>query len=238
MKCNKLKIFRNVFANVLIISTLVLLVSITILGGTVGVFSSNNVGAIYKGNTKNQNVSLMINVYWGTEYVEPMLNILKENDVKATFFVGGSWVNKNPEVFTKIFESGNEIGNHGYWHKDHKKIDNDKQLSEIALCHKVVKELSQYEMTLFAPPSGSYNNATLEIANSLGYKTIMWSKDTIDWRDKDKSLIYSRATKNPSNGDLILMHPTEKTYEALDDIIKFYKNNNYNLVTVSENIFN
>ena len=91
-------------------------------------------------------------------------------------------------------------------------------------------------MTLFAPPSGAYNNKTLEIANNLNYKTIMWSKDTIDWRDKDENLIYSRATNNAKNGDLILMHPTQETLSALPKIIEFYKNNNFNLTTVSNNI--
>lgn len=238
MKKIKLNIFRNVFANAMIVTSLLLLISITYLGNVTGVFSSNNIGAIYHGNPENKAVSLMINVYWGNEFIEPMLNILKDNEVKATFFVGGSWVNNNPELFNKIYESGNEIGNHGYWHKDHDKIDYNRQVSEIGLCHEIVKKTCSYEMTLFAPPSGAFNNQTLEIANKLGYKTIMWSKDTIDWRDKDKTLIYNRATKNAKFGDLILMHPTEKTLEALDDIIKFYKNNNFNLTTVSENIYN
>ena len=64
----------------------------------------------------------------------------------------------------------------------------------------------------------------------------MWSKDTIDWRDKDQDKIYSRATKNLKNGDLVLMHPTEATLAVLDKIIKYYKRQGFSVVTVSENI--
>lgn len=200
--------------------------------------SSNNEKAIYSGNTNNNNVSLMINVYWGDEYIEPMLDCLNQNNIKATFFVGGVWVSKNNEMLKKIYSLGHEIGNHGYFHKDHTTLSDNKNQEEIYQTHLLVKELIGIDMTLFAPPSGAYNNKTLSIANDLGYKTIMWSKDTIDWRDNDENLIFSRATNNPKNGDLILMHPTEATLKALPNIINFYKNNNYNLTTVSENLSN
>ena len=91
-------------------------------------------------------------------------------------------------------------------------------------------------MTLFAPPSGAYDKTTVSCASSLGYKTIMWTRDTVDWRDKDAELIYSRAIKNAKGGDLILMHPTEKTLEALPKIITWFKDNGFNLTTVSNTI--
>ena len=90
--------------------------------------------------------------------------------------------------------------------------------------------------TLFAPPSGAYNDDTVKAASLLGMKTILWSKDTIDWRDKNVSLIYTRATKNIRIGDFILMHPMKETADALDDILKNYEQNNLKPVTVSENL--
>lgn len=200
------------------------------------VFNITNIEAIYRGNTENNKISLMINVYWGTEFIEPMLNVLKENDVKATFFVGGVWASKNAEVLKQIFDAGHEIGNHGYYHKDHKLLSSDRNQEEIYITHKLVKEILGIDMVLFAPPSGSYNQTTLNVASNLGYKTIMWSKDTIDWRDKDSELCFSRATKNAKSGELILMHPTEHTLKALPNIIKYYKENNFILTTVSENL--
>ena len=91
-------------------------------------------------------------------------------------------------------------------------------------------------MNLFAPPSGSFSQNTLDVASELGYKTIMWSKDTIDWRDKDSNLVYTRATKSIKGGDLVLMHPTKHTLEALPQIIDYYNSINMKVVTVSENL--
>ena len=90
--------------------------------------------------------------------------------------------------------------------------------------------------TLFAPPSGSFSEITLEAAYDLGYKVIMWSKDTIDWRDKSSDLVFRRATQNLSNGDLVLMHPKEHTLKALPDILDYYNSVGFNAVSVSENL--
>ena len=86
--------------------------------------------------------------------------------------------------------------------------------------HELVKALCDKEITLFAPPSGAFNQITLDIAKEMGYTTVMWSKDTIDWRDQNEKLILSRATKNLSGGDLILAHPTACTVKVLDEILK------------------
>lgn len=232
----KEKFFVNLVSNVVILA-LIMTVFYVSLGDTItSAFNEPSENAIYKGNPDNSNVSLMINVYWGTEYIEDMLNVLADNDVKATFFIGGSWADKNSSMLLKIYEAGHELANHGFFHKDHKNLSYSKNNEEIVICEKVIETICGYKTRLFAPPSGSYNNTTLKAAADLGYKTIMWSKDTIDWRDKDENLIYSRATKNTKNGDLVLMHPTLCTLNVLDNIIKYYKQNGFSVVTVTENL--
>ena len=195
-------------------------------------------GAYYGGNEKSGKVCLMINVYWGTEYLPEMLEILKNENVKATFFVGGTWAVKESEMLEKIYQDGHEIANHGYSHKDADKLSASQCIKEIADTHNIVKQLLGVEMNLYAPPSGDYNKKTIEIANELGYKTIMWSagKDTIDWRDKNSDLIYSRATKNIKSGDFILMHPTEATKNALEKIIRTIKERGLDFCKISENL--
>ncbi len=230
------KFFRKYVVNISLCLMLIVIGSLTILGTTTSVFGNNSYSAYYHGNENNNNVSLMFNVYMGEQYIPDILNVLSENNVKVTFFVGGSWAIKHTELLKDILSQGHEIGNHGYWHKDHKILSIEKNMSEIGLTHEVIKQTLNYEMTLFAPPSGSYGQNTLKVAQDMGYKTIMWSKDTIDWRDQDTSLIVSRATKNPKNGDLILMHPTAATLSALPEIITFYTQTGYKLTTVSENI--
>ena len=180
----------------------------------------------------------MINVYWGTEFLNEMLEVLKDNNVTTTFFVGGVWACQEPEMLKKIHDAGHELGNHGYNHKDHAQLSAEKNHEEIVKTHKIVKDLTGVEMNLFAPPSGAYNKNTVEVAKQLGYKTIMWTagRDTIDWRDKNSELIYSRAIKNCKGGDFVLMHPTKATAEALDRIIKTLKQQGFELCTVGDNL--
>lgn len=226
----------SVITNLLILAMLVLISVLTLNFESQYVFGFKSDQVIYNGNKNSNNVTLMINVYWGNEFIEPMLGVFESYDVITTFFVGGSWAEKYPELLQKIHEQGHEIGNHGYFHKDHNKLSYDQNYEEINVTHKVVKSTLNYDMNLFAPPSGAYNKTTLTAANELGYKTIMWSKDTIDWRDKDENLVFTRATKNVAGGDLILMHPTAHTLQALPKILDYYKANNLTACNVSTNI--
>ena len=139
----------------------------------------------------------------------------------------------NKELLKRMAQCA-EIGNHGYLHRDHATISEQANKEEILLCHKLVFAVTKIEMDLFAPPSGSYSDVTLDVCEKNGYKVIMWSKDTIDWRDRDKDLIYKRATSDVKGGDLILMHPTEETVKALPKIIAFYKEKNLFPSTVSD----
>ena len=188
--------------------------------------------------TETDGVSLMFNVYWGTEEVYQILDILEEYDAKATFFIGGCWADDNVQCLRDIYAAGHEIGNHGYFHKDHSKLSLTDNEKEIASCNRFIELAIGETPTLFAPPSGAYCNDTLSACKTLGMKTVLWSRDTIDWRDKNASITYTRATKNVKVGDFILMHPMETTADALDDILKYYENNHLKTVTVSDNLNN
>ncbi|MCI9031116.1 MAG: polysaccharide deacetylase family protein [Clostridia bacterium] len=228
----KERTFRHIVVNAVIAA---LVVSVAVAGIVLNnkAVSVNEPAPLYRG-TSDTKVSLMINVYWGTEYIEPMLDILKRKGVKTTFFVGGMWVAENDALLKKIYDEGHEIGNHGYYHKDSKKLSDERCAQEISVTHKLVSEIVGVEMDLFAPPSGSYGSSTVNVAEKLGYRTILWSLDTIDWRDKDAELIYSRATKKIRGGDLVLMHPTEKTVDALERIIDEISAKGLTVSTVSE----
>lgn len=232
----KYQLYKHIIPNICIIIMLCLVGGATLNFNSVNVFTKKDIEAIYFGNKDSSYVSLMINVYWGTEYLDSILETLNTYNVKCTFFVGGQWAEKEQEYLQKIYDSGHEIGNHGYFHKDQDKLNYDGNYTEINSNHKLIKTLLNIDMNLFAPPSGAYNNSTLQVASDLGYKTIMWSKDTIDWRDKDVDLIYSRATKNVCGGDLILMHPTECTAKALPKILDYYLANNLTATTVTQTL--
>ncbi len=237
MKAKFKKVFnKTVVTNLIITTMLVVMGLLTINYESQYVFGTNSTKAIYNGNRESNYVSLMVNVYWGIEFIEPMLDVFDNYEVKTTFFVGGTFAEKHPELLEEIYNRGHEIGNHGYFHKDHDKLNYEQNYTEINATHKIVKSVIDVDMNLFAPPSGAFNKTTLNVANDLGYKTIMWSKDTIDWRDKDMTIVLSRATKNVQGGDLILMHPTKHTLDALPSILDYYKNNNIVATTVSQNL--
>ena len=228
-----MKVFRKI-SNFIIVGLIVFVALVGFYPQAVVPISAEQTSPIYKGNKNKNKVSLMFNVYENTSIVAEIVKVLKNNNATATFFVGGCWADDNKETLISILENGNELGNHGYFHKDHKKLSEKANLEEINCCHEVVKALCGYEMKLFAPPSGSYSLTTLKCAEKLGYTTIMWTRDTIDWRDLDTNVLYNRAIKNLSNGDLILMHPKQSTLAILDKVLKYIADNNMQAVTVSQ----
>lgn len=192
---------------------------------------------LYRSASKNSNcVSLMFNVYGGTEEVYSILEILKQNKAKASFFIGGCWADDNVECLRAIYAGGHEIGNHGYFHKEHNLLSYEQNRKEIFDCNRFIGLAIGIQPTLFAPPSGAYNENTLEACKQLQMKTILWSKDTIDWRDKNPAIIYQRATKNITSGDFVLMHPTKATVDALENILKYYNEKALDVITVSEHL--
>lgn len=231
----KSKIFVNVVANVVLVTIIAVVALVVFGGGTKSVFSKNDYVPIYRGNGENC-VSLMINVYWGNEYLAEMLQILKKCDVKCTFFVGGSWVAKYSELLGEIVSGGHEIGNHGYNHKKQSKLTYQQNVDEINSCNKMVFSYIGVTPTLFMPPSGDFGDNTVQASKDCDMKMIMWSRDTIDWRDKREDLIFERCTKNIRSGELILMHPTLCAKNVLEKVICTLKENGFKLVTVSENI--
>ena len=184
--------------------------------------------AIYKGNETTNSVALMFNVYEHTDNVNKIMAIFEEYGYLTTFFVGGIWVSKNANTIVKMHSSGFEIGNHGYLHRDHANLNYDENIKEIRLtgrlASEILKDFDDYKgMSLFAPPSGSIGEAMMKAADDLGYKVIMWTRDTIDWRDHDENLIFTRATHDLTAGELILLHPTDATVSALPRILDYIK---------------
>lgn len=226
----------SLITNSILLVFFVVMIVVAIPFSSTTTTTSVNPNVIYAGDKTKSNVSFMINVYWGNEYIEDMLDVLDLYEVKTTFFLGGSWVAKNIDLAKEIYLRGHEIANHGYNHKDQDKLTKQQNIDEIMMTHKIVQANLGIEMNLFAPPSGAYDDEVVDVATSLNYQTIMWTHDTIDWRDKDTNLIFKRATNKLSNGDLILMHPTANTLEALGQILAYAKNSGFNPTTVSNTI--
>lgn len=189
---------------------------------------------IYNGNKKSNKVALMFNCYENKEYIYQIANCLNEYGFNATFFMGGCFADDNVDLIKYLVEKGNEIGNHGYFHKDHSKLDFDGNLREIKNTHELILAQVGISMNLFAPPSGAFSKTTLQVCEKMQYKVILWSIDTVDWRDKSEKIVYNRATKNISGGDFVLMHPKEHTLKALPEILNYYVERGLIVSTVTQ----
>ena len=233
----KLTVSKTALINVLLIAVLLFVFAVSFFPERIAPISGNGkISAVYRGNPNKAEVSLMFNVYQGSEYVEAILDTLSERGAKATFFVGGSWADDNKDLLCRIVGEGHELANHGYFHRDHAKLDYERNKEEIVTTERVAEALCGVKTALFAPPSGSFSDTALEVCAVLGYRLIMGSKDTIDWRDQDGDKIYRRATENLANGDLVLMHPTKETANTLPAVLDYYASVGFTAVTVSRNL--
>ncbi len=134
-----------------------------------------------------------------------------------------------------IYDYGHEIGNHGYRHIDYDKLGYEKNKEEILKAHNILKDNLGVESSYFAPPSGAYNDNTIKAAKDLNYDIIMWSIDTIDWReDSNKEKIKERIISKIHNSAIVLMHPTEETVKALPEIITYLLDKGYRIGTIGD----
>ena len=189
---------------------------------------------IFHGNITQPKIAFACNVFWGEEFLPDMLNTLDANNAKITFFIGGSWGKRFPAIVTELASRGHELGNHTYSHPHPNTLSKEKNKEQIQRAEQLVTELTQIKTNLYAPPYGEYNDTVLSAAAELGYTTIMWSIDTIDWQKPPAEIIISRVMKKINNGAIILIHPTESTAKALPELMKQLQSKGYTISTVSD----
>lgn len=189
---------------------------------------------IYRGNPEKPMIALLINVAWGNEHIPGILKTLKDNKVKATFFFDGSWVKNNPDLAMTIYEAGHEIGNHAYSHPDLQHRSKEETVKELSQTNEVIEKTLGITPKWFAPPSGSFNETTIQVAHELGMKTILWTIDTVDWKKPATAEMVNRIVKGVDKGYMVLMHPTKPVEEGLGTIIQESKKKGLQLGTVSD----
>jgi len=192
-----------------------------------------NFDPIYQGSAQQKKMALTCNVVWGEEYIPEMLKILKKNNVKMTFFLGGEWVKGFPDL-TKEIAKDHELGNHSYSHPHPTFISREENIDEIKRTEQEVYQVTKIKTRLYAPPYGEFNNTVLQTAGESGYKTILWSIDTRDWQRPSPDVVVKRVCDKAHNGAIVLMHPTEPTVAALQVLIDDLKKKGYQLTTVSD----
>lgn len=231
-----------------IMSYVVTVFTVIVLFLTASAFSTNGVVEtaadtskllpIYSVDTEEPKVAITINCAWNADDIDMILETLKNQDVKVTFFMVGDWVEKYGDAVKKIYDAGHEIGNHSYNHPHVNNLSLEKNKEQIQKCSDLVKNITGEGTKLYRGPYGEYNNTVIEAAESLGHKTIQWSIDSLDYKGLTGEQMWERIEPKLENGSIILMHNgTENTALSLNDIIAKIKEKGYTPVKISELIY-
>ena len=161
-----------------------------------------------------------------------LLDILSENNAKATFFVLGSRAIYEPDILMRMVNEGHQIGNHTYSHKSLSTLTINEIDQEVSKTNDFVKSVTGKDVELIRPPYGAVNQTVI---SNTDEPLILWSIDTLDWKSKNKDKIREEVLTKVKDGDIILMHDIYKsTIDACETIIPELIEQGYQLVTVDE----
>lgn len=190
------------------------------------------------GNQEKKYIYLTFDEGYEAGYTPKILETLKNNDVKAAFFITAHYVNSQPKLVKQMLDEGHIVGNHTVNHKSMPELSEEQITSEVMDLHKAVYEKFGYEMKYIRPPKGEFSQRTLIQTNNLGYKTVMWSFAYEDWNENkqpDETKAKEKILNNLHNGEIMLLHGNSKTNtDLLDTIIKEAKNMGYEFKSLDE----
>lgn len=197
---------------------------------------------IKKGNDQDKVVALTFDDGPDKDFTPQVLDILKKNDVKATFFVVGENVGWNPEILKREYEEGHEIGNHTFTHINVSKRGYDDIYKEIDETQQAVKKIIGVEPKLFRPPYRAISKEMCNIVKKKDMNIVLWSNlDPRDWSNPGVYYIVDTITSKVQNGTIILLHDynnlrntKSQTIQALEIVIPKLKEMGYRFVTISE----
>ena len=200
------------------------------------VLENNN--GICLGNKEKKILYLTFDEGYEAGYTSKILKTLKENQVKATFFITAHYLNTQADLVKQMIEEGHIVGNHTVNHKSMPDLSEKELKKEIMDLHNSIYEKFNYEMKYIRPPKGEFSERTLKITSSLGYKTVMWSFAYEDWNENkqpNEEKAKEKIINNLHNGAIILLHGNSKTNtNILDTVIKEAKKMGYEFKSLEE----
>ncbi|MDP4088110.1 MAG: polysaccharide deacetylase family sporulation protein PdaB [Bacillota bacterium] len=231
------KWMKGIVGFFLMISALAFIVIINVKNDGVFSFADRKL-PIYCVDTKEKKIALTFDASWKEDNTDEIIKILDKYNVKATFFLVGSWIDANPDKLKILYDKGHEIGNHSNTHPDMNSISREALIKEINAVDEKIKKITGSGTTLFRCPSGDYNDSVISTVESTGKYCIQWDVDSIDWRNEGANLELDRVIKKTSPGSIILFHNDARfTPRNLPIIIEYFKKRGFSLVTVSELIY-
>ena len=193
---------------------------------------------IYSVERNDKVISISFDCAWGTEHTDDILNALRVSNVHATFFMVEFWAEKYPEYVKKIDGQGHEIGTRSSTHSYMSKQNAEEIKLELTTSSEAIENVTGKKVELFRPPYGDYDNELIKTASELGYYTIQWDTDSLDWKDLSATDIAMRVINGVKSGSIILMHNNGlHTAESVPIILETLKNKGYSFVPIGELIY-
>lgn len=194
---------------------------------------------IIKGSMDRKEIALTFDDGPHPFYTRKILEVLKDKDVKATFFLVGRKAAMFPRLVKMELSEGHEIGNHTFNHVNLKSLPELDAATEIKSCGKVLSAITGKYPHLFRPPGGNYDRKVIGIADSLGYTTVLWTANVGDCQGISEGTIRYRLFSKIGNGGIILFHDgIQASLDILPQMIDELRSEGYTFVTVDELIKN
>ncbi|WPO80154.1 polysaccharide deacetylase family protein [Flavobacterium sp. KACC 22761] len=171
-----------------------------------------------------------------SEFTLEVLELLKKNNAKATFFCIGKNIEKHPEILQKIISEGHLVGNHSYSHSKFFDFYNAKKITEeLQKTDKLLEKFTSKKINFFRPPYGVTTPSIRRALKVTGHKVIGWNIRSLDGGTKNTELILNRIKKRISPGGIVLLHDTAPhSVLVLEQFLQFLQQNNYKVVSVEE----
>lgn len=189
--------------------------------------------AFYLGDTAKKTIYITFDAGYENGYTEKILDTLKKHKAKATFFLVGNYIEKEPDLVKRMVKEGHTVGNHTMSHPDMSKISSEESFKdELSKLEQLYESVTGTPMKkLYRPPQGKFSMENLEMANRMGYKTFFWSLAYVDWIEGNqptKEQAFSKLIPRIHNGAIVLLHSTSKTNaEILDELLTKWQEMGY-----------
>lgn len=198
--------------------------------------------AVFRGEEKENKVSLTFDISWGDEKAKPILDTLKNNGItNATFFLSAAWAERHPEIVKQIVKDGHQVGSMGYAYKNYTALEAEDIRRDILMAQDVFNELGLKDIKLLRPPTGNFNEEILTIAERYGYTVVHYSVDSDDWKNPGVGTIVKNVNDSVQGGDIILLHASDsakQTQKALPQIVDGLKQKGLKNVSIAELLAN
>ena len=208
--------------------------------GTAGADQLRALDAAYIGDTTQKVLYLTFDAGYENGCTEKILDVLKQHQVPAAFFLVGNYIEKNADLVRRMTDEGHTVGNHTMHHSDMSAIsDRTAFAKELQDLEKLYQETTGRDLPKFyRPPQGTYSEENLKMAQELGYKTVFWSLAYVDWNNDaqpTKEQAFAKLLPRTHPGAVVLLHSTSKTNaDILDELLTKWKEEGYHFGTLEQ----